>query len=251
MTHRGPSRALRRGDSQPRDGLGGGSPALRAGHWRSLLLLEDTAAVRSTLAAYAEAASTAVYLRPTKQGLVVLSLDADRCRSMVGIGAARTRQHLLRSLPPSRQAVAAAADGYRQKVAALRRSSAEDRFALRCIGHALRHRLQLPGTGLLFVHQEWRLPDGGKIDLLAVDPADGQLHVIELKADPGDVAAAEVQARRYADAVHAAAGELAPFLTRLLAAHAAIYAPGSPVPAVGGAAVPAVQVWWPGGRGGR
>jgi hypothetical protein len=242
--------------------LAPGEPELRApltaGHRRNLELLCDTDAVRQTLAMYRRFLfGVEVYLRPTDAGLNVISLDAEGCASMIGVGARNTREHVLNVLPPTETFVRLAAAGYSAKRDSLMRRSAEERYVLGCILHAVTNQLRLPGSTWYFLHQEWRLPttaSSGKIDLLAVDLERRQLVVIECKHSPAAAAArdragrtAEQQARSYADVVYEHRSDLYPFFERLGAALAAVYdAP----PALRALRLdpqhrPMTAVWWP------
>jgi len=164
-----------------------------------------------------------VYLRPTDSGFTVLSLDHRRCSSMIGVGGRGTRQHVLTRLPPGEAQVLRAWQGYQQKLASLRRGSEEERFALRIVARALEDGLRLPGGDLFFLHQEWRLPQGGRLDLLAVRPSAQRLVVIELKGSQNEARRhdhakggdAWDQARGYAAEIHRHRGELYPFFQRL------------------------------------
>jgi hypothetical protein len=234
--------------------------AVTAGHERALALLQRTGDVQITLERYRSAAGTDVYLRPTNAGLVVLSLDWEGCRSMIGVGSRDGRDHVLTSLPPDPSAVESAVTGYVEKRDSLRRASAEEQFSLRCVDHALRHRLRLPTErdDLRFLHQEWRLPQlgrGVKIDLLAFDPSARQLVVIECKdsqqtatfGDGRPLAAAE-QAQQYADVVWEHRDELYSFFERLGTALGAIY-DASPLDGeftLDPTLPPRTLIWWPG-----
>jgi len=226
---------------------------LTEGHRRTLELLTDAAAVQRTLEMYRDALDgVEVFLRLTDKGLTVLSLDVEGCRSMIGVGARSSDEHLLVVCPPDPGAVEQAVAGYIQKRDSLDRRSVEELFALDCIRHALADDLRLPGTNWLFIHQEWRLnlPGGsGKLDLLAVDVAARQLVIIECKASASLASSqnAAAQADRYADAIWAAREELYPFLGRLLRATAAIYAPDEELAGfeLDLAQRPTIAVWWP------
>lgn len=51
------------------------------------------------------------------------------------------------------------------------------------VAHALAGDLELPGfPGVYFVHQEWRFPEVGKLDLLGIEPSRSRLVVLELKS---------------------------------------------------------------------
>lgn len=230
-----------------------------AGHRQSLACLRDADAVRETLARYKRSLfGTHVYLRPTDAGLTVISLDAEQCPSMIGVGGRNTAEHVLATLPPSDALVRQAAAGYFLKRDGLRRRSEEERFVLRCIRHALTNALRLPGAGWAFLHQEWRFPSsdgGGKADLLAIDVPSHRLVVIECKSserattvpDSSGRVAAE-QAAHYADLVHRHRGELYPFFNQLAAALAAVY-DGRGLPEsfeLDPEHQPGTEVWWPG-----
>jgi hypothetical protein len=236
----------------------GSASQLVAGHWASLALLAEAEAVRETLDRYERALGSPVYLRVTGAGLTVMSLDVERCRSMISVGSRDRRDDILNALPPDRERVRSAVAGYEAKRDGLARGSVEERFALEQIAAALQSGLQLPGTGWLFVHQEWRLrlPEGpGKIDLLAFDPASRRLVVIECKAGERDVRKpdrhgwpAARQADEYAAAIWRSRDELYPYLGALALAMGRAYAPdvdeGSFV--LDAAAPPTTAVWWPG-----
>lgn len=229
-----------------------------AGHRRSLALLADAASVRVTLDMYRAEVGTDVYLRLTSDGLTVMSLDVDRCQSMIGIGTRGKRDDLLKSLPPAADAVRVAGAGYAAKRDSLGRGSIEERFALEQIAAALSNGLELGGTGWLFLHQEWRivLPEGpGKVDLLAIDPAQRRLVVIECKASPAEVGAldshgwtAAEQADAYSRAMWVARDEVYPFFGELVRAMAEIYAPDAELGSfdLDHSCPPTTAVWWPG-----
>ena len=107
--------------------------------------------------------------------------------------------------------------------------NSEERASTGLIRQALREGLALPGD-LLFLCQEWRLPlvsgRSGKLDVLAVDPAERRLVVVELKSSevsarrggtPGE------QAVRYAEWIHSGRDYFMPFFGRMLRAMAVAY----------------------------
>jgi hypothetical protein len=119
-----------------------------------------------------------------------------------------------------------AAQGYREKLATLRRRAPEETFALACIRTALENRLVLPGGELMLLCQEWRFLSAAgaqKLDLLALDMEAGQLAVIELKHRSEDAAAALPQATRYVQLLLEHAAQLLPFFAALADAMARIY----------------------------
>ena len=152
---------------------------------------------------------------------------------MIGVGDRDTGDEYLGSLPPSPEHVARACAGYRRKRDTLRRRSEEERFALRCIRHAMTHGLELPSGGWHFVHQEWRFATsdgGGKLDLLGVDVKCGELVVIELKSSRAKLSDldrkgrdAREQARHYALLLHAGRAQYYPFFERLARAMASAH----------------------------
>jgi hypothetical protein len=210
--------------TQRHDGtrVGSPAPAVRAGHVRALEMIENLSAFKETIALYeAHLGNGNVYFRPTEKGLTVMSLDHEGCASMIGVSGRNTGDEYLDGIPPSAQQVAIAYAGYCSKRDSLQRRSEEERFALRCIRHALGNGLRLPNTDWYFIHQEWRFPSGldvGKLDLLAVDAANRRLVVIELKDSEGKSltrdrrgrTAAE-QAATYADLFVERRTELYPF----------------------------------------
>jgi hypothetical protein len=229
--------------------------AVTAGHERALDLLADKSSVEQTLAMYrARMGDVALYLRPTDAGLTVLSLDSQRCSSMISVGAANGGG-LLKALPPSPAEVERAVADYEHKRDTLQRASAEERFVLGLMAGALRDRLRLAGTEWLFLHQEWRLtlPVGpGKVDLLAVDPRTGRVVVIECKKSAVAAEAkdrhgldAAQQADAYAAVIWEHRRELYPFFERLLGAIAAVYAPGLGAVSLDPTGAPTTAVWWP------
>lgn len=206
--------------------------ALRRGHVAALELLECHDAYRNTLAAYDQhLGPNSVYLRPTNNGLVVLSLDHETCRSMIGVGEVGSSQHLLTRLPPSPDFVARAVEGYRRKQAGMTRASKEERFALELMADAFGRGLRLSHSHSYFVHQEWRFSARSRIDLLCVNPETGKLLVIELKRshsesmrkDAGKGGDAMAQARSYAAALYRDRVELYPYFERLARALAKVH----------------------------
>ena len=156
------------------------------GHLRSLAMLEDSKSAVETISAYRSAlGGVEVLLRPVAAGLTVMSLDIERCGSMISVGAA-AGGGVLTSLPPSSERIASMVQAYDRKRENLVRGSEEELFSLRLIEGALDNRLRLAGTPWLFVAHEWRvhLSNGsnGKIDLLGFDPLERRLVAIELKA---------------------------------------------------------------------
>jgi hypothetical protein len=140
---------------------------------------------------------------------------------MIGVGGRGTNEHTVRTLPPDPARVARALAGYHAKRTSLRRPSTEETYALRLIASALCGDLSLGPA--YFVTQEWRLPSGGKLDLLCADPHERCLVVVELKdskaaarrSDPGKGGDAWAQARSYAAELHEHRLELYPFFERL------------------------------------
>ena len=195
---------------------------VRPGHLRSLEEIEDSDKYIRTRALYREAlGGVDVFLRPTASGLTVLSLDADNCPSMIGVGTRGTKQHLLHTLPPDPEKVRVAAAGYAAKRASLVRPSLEENYALRLVSSALANGLKLDSG--YFITQEWRLPSYGKIDVLSADPEQGCLVIIELKKSEHEARIvsgkkggnAWDQARAYANMVHRHRHKLYPFFERL------------------------------------
>jgi hypothetical protein len=234
------------------DPLRTGNLLLRAGHWRSLCILEDAPRVRETLALYERALGHPVYLRPTDGGLTVIALDP-AAPAMVGVGGAEPGACCIDRVPPDRTAVDASVRDYRAKVEAMRRSSTEERFVVARIRVALTNETKLRAD-LLFLHQEWRFPDAGKIDLLAIDAVRGQLVVVEAKK--GEASAtrerdakgrtASEQVAAYVAQIAHHARECSPFFTRLALALARVYRNGDAV-AFDPSVLPRWEVWWPDG----
>ena len=228
-------------------------PAVRPGHWRSLRMLKDHQAHRSTIDAYArEMQGIPVYLRPTDDGLTVLSLDYTRCTSMIGVGTRRTEEHKLRGdLPPSEDKIRQAVEGYQDKVNSLKRVSREEQFALRIMRQAYDRGLAMGTSGLYFVAQEWKLPSGVRLDILAVRPEQGRLVVVELKSDERAAReSADEQGRGYAQEIHAYRRELYPFFQRLARAMAKVHGAeaGMDEVVLDEGVEPEVVVAWPGKR---
>jgi len=217
-------------------------PMLRDGHWKSLALLEETAAIRTVLALYRDELAHPVYLRPTDKGLTVISLDP-ATQAMVGVGGADCSLRM----PASSDSIRAAAALYRTKVAAMKRGSIEERFVLSKTRSALGDALRLR-KDLLFLHQELRFANANKIDVLAVDPTSGQLVVIEAKESEAAVRrdGAAAQAEGYCEQLTEHADELFPFLSRLLIALARLYDAPEPV-ALNRGLRPRWEIWWPRG----
>lgn len=233
---------------------------LQAGHMLCLTEMETPDGYPRTRALYRQAlGGVDVYLRPTASGFTVLSLDAGRCASMIGVGGRDTRQHTIKRLPPERASVEAAVAGYEAKRGTLGRSSEEERYALDLMTAALSDPQgpALPRPDTYLVAQEWRLPSGDKLDLLAVNIRTGRLVVIELKAsesaarerDANKGGDAWEQAVQYASALHDHRTDLYPFFERLARALGRHH--GGPRELVNLAldpeATPETAVSWPGG----
>ena len=226
------------------------SLAVRPGHLRSLERLEDHEAHRRTIDDYArEMQEIPVYLRPTDDGLTVLSLDYTRCTSMIGVGTRDTEEHKLRGdLPPSKDKIRQAVAGYWDKVNSLQRVSREEQFALRIMRQAYDRGLAMGTSGLYFVAQEWRLPSG-KLDILAIRPEQGRLVVVELKSDEQAArGSADEQGRGYAQEIYSYRRELYPFFQRLARAMARVHGAGAGMDEVvlDEGMEPEVVVAWPG-----
>lgn len=229
-------------------------PPVRNGHLRALEELENTAAYLRTRELYRDAlGGTEVYLRPTDEGFTVLSLDALRCESMVGVGSRGGREHVVCSLPPCERQVLSAAKGYIDKRDSLRRKSKEERHALELIGGALADGLQLSPRSIYFVAQEWRLPSGDKIDILGLDRDARALVVVELKSNEGSARHDDAkksgdaweQAQRYAAEIFAHRATLYPFFERLARALATAHG-GPDELALDLDRAPLAAVSWPG-----
>lgn len=204
------------------------------GQLRSLSMLESTDDARNTLHLYAEfLGDYGVYLRPTDKGLTVISLEYEKCCSMIGVGDRDSEIVYLRSIPPDRGMVETAYQGYIRKRNTLDRESKEEQFVLKCIRYALANGLRLPKRELCFIHQEWRISVSGKgkkIDILAIDQETRRLVIIEAKSSRSklnhkdkDGRNALEQAQYYADIVYRYRTALYPFFQRLAAAMTAIY----------------------------
>ena len=207
----------------PEPDEGGHPPAtvgktVKEGHWHSLSLLEQVAAVHSTRDLYRQVDGREIYLRPTDSGLTVLPLDPEAPK-FVGAGH-------LGSLPPTEEKVTRNWADYERKLSTARQKP-EERFSLRLVGSALADGLRLPDSDLLFLTQEWRFPTwaGGKrLDILAVEPDTGRLVIIELKQRLADIVGAADQCRHYVRLLTTALPELGPFLGRLFSAMRGLYA---------------------------
>jgi hypothetical protein len=255
-----------------RSGAGGGeepparpaapstTPALREGHYRALEQIEDPTAYDVTRNLYEEhIGGHGVYLRPTDAGFTVVSLDFERCGSMVEVGEEGTQQHSLRRLPPDARQVARACEGYEAKVATLERICEKERFSLAIVARALADDLSLPRAGTYFVHQDWRLPEGDTLDLLGVEPASGRLLAIVLEGsraearaeDPSKGGDARAQAKLYADLLYRDRRELYPFFERLARALARHHRGPEALRSLrlDPARRPRCAVWWPEGSG--
>ncbi len=226
------------------------------GHLRSVALLEDQSSASETISRFRSAlGGVDVLLRPVDAGLTVMSLDVERCDSMISVGAPGGGG-ALSALPPSADQIESMTSAYERKRDGLARASTEERFSLSLIASALADELRLARTPWIFVAHEWRvhLSNGsnGKIDLLGFDPAARRLIAIELKAseahatkpDPIGWDAAR-QADEYSDAIWRGRDELYPFFERLIAAQAQLYLAGGEIPAIDLSARPATAVWWP------
>ena len=226
------------------------------GHLRSVALLEDRSAAWEKISRFRAAlGGVAVLLRPIDAGLTVMSLDVERCRSMISVGA-KAKGGLLRTLPPSSEQIALMVSAYERKRDELARASPEELFSLSLITSSVAGDLWLGSTRWIFVAHEWRLPlstgSTGKIDLLGFDPVMRRLVVIELKASKAHTAKIDAngwdaarQADEYADAIWQGRDELYPFFDRLIAAQAQIYLDRTELPTIDPATRPATAVWWP------
>ncbi len=222
VLRRGPGGEGPRPAARPAAALSLQMPPLVAGHVRAVELLEQTAAVRETVELYGHHLGHDVYLRPTGQGLTVLSLDP-AASAMVGVGT-------LTALMPSRDMVERQLSEYRTTLRAMRRASLEEQFSVRWLEQALRNGLALPGTDLHLVCQEWRFPlhprGSAKLDVLAVDLRQQRLAVIELKSratSAGVEGTPQQQADRYARWLHDGRQFFTPFFERLGRALAVAY----------------------------
>lgn len=230
--------------------------AVTAGHLRSLAMLEDLVAVSGTVEAFKNAlGGVGVLLRPVDAGLTVMSLDIERCASMISVGSAYGGGTLT-SLPPSTDLIRSMVMGYEIKRDSLARGSVEELFSLRLIAGSLLDNLRLAGTEWIFVAHEWRvhLSNGsnGKIDLLAFDPSTRRLVAIELKASENEVRKPDAngwdaarQADEYGDAIWRDRADLYPFFDRLIAAQTNVSARGLTLGAIDLNTRPTTAVWWP------
>lgn len=221
-----------------------GAAAIRSGHKASLALLENTNAIRETLARYERATGHPVYLRPTDKGLTVMSLDPST-PAMVGVGPAG--DCCINAVPPDFDDISVAVRAFRDKVAAMTRGSDEERYVIARIRKALVQQLELE-EGVVFLHQEWRLPSSGKIDVLALDTRKGQLIVIEAKRSERARAQGREQAAQYVAELKAHANEYLPYLQRLASAMSRIYRTSGEVARIDERLSPRWEVWWPEGR---
>lgn len=230
------------------------------GHLRSVSMLEDTDTAAETISSFREAlGGVEILLRPVDAGLTVMSLDVERCGSMISVGA-RGGGGALTSLPPSSDRTASMVSAYEGKREDLARESLEELFSLRLVAAALANELRLPAAPWLFVAHEWRVhlsnESNGKIDLLGFDPSTRRLVVIELKASAADARKldqngwdAARQADEYASAIWEGRNELYPFFDRLIAAQAALYVPEDQVASIDSSSRPTTTVWWPDAEG--
>jgi hypothetical protein len=206
---------------------------IRPRHRKAVELLEDTEAYCLTRRMYRDVIGRhGVYLRPTNRGLVAISLNYESDPAMMGVGRNNSEQHCLNCLPPAKDEVLIAYQGYLEKREAATRDSPEERFALRLLSTALNGDLSLPFPDVFFVHQEWRFTQRERLDILGVDPVRGQLVVVELKEsekaarrdDPKKGGDAWAQARRYAVRLFESRTDYYPFFERLARALARAHA---------------------------
>ena len=232
-----------------------------AGHRKSLAFIEDTAAYHETRRLYAEAlGGVEVYLRLTGKGFTVISLD-ERAPQVIGVGGPQSGQCDIWKLPPPVARVQKQAAEYAAKLATAS-GSAEERYSVELLRGALSSNgggnLSLGPSGLYFIHQEWRFTaTSTRIDILAADPAEGRLVVIELKESEqaartesgkkfGD---AWEQAHRYAALLHEQRVDLYPFFQSLGRALAVAHdAPDEMKSLVLQDVEPRILVGWPGGE---
>lgn len=217
--------------------------AITGGHLRSLALLEDSDALCQTARLYRDAlGGTNIYLRPTDNGLTVLVLGGE---SPKFIGAGK-----LARLPPSEETVANNVAEFEQKLAGASGTKPEEQFSMRLVNSALGAQLQLPDSDLIFVCQEWRFPDGKKLDILAVDPSNGQFVIVELKKNDDAIDKAVQQVLGYLDYFGAHSAELVDYFTRLWSAMRSTYDDISRWSdlEIDPALNPRAEVWWPEGR---
>jgi hypothetical protein len=222
VLQRGASSAPQRPAARQQPAVSLQMPPLVPGHVRAVELLEQVAAVRDTVELYRQHLGHDVYLRPTGQGLTVLSLDP-AAQAMIGVGA-------LTALMPSRALIEEQLNVYGSALTAMRRVSLGEQLSVRWLRHALRAGLSLPGTNLHLVCQEWRFPlypsGSAKLDLLAVDLRQRRLVVIELKStatSAGVGGTAQQQAERYARWLHDGRQFFTPFFQRMARAMARAY----------------------------
>ena len=207
--------------------------ALREGHMRAVSLFSDVDAYHETRARYRSVVGPrSVYLRPTNDRLTVINLDYEADGAMVGVGA--NGSEYLTQLPPSLRQIQSALADYREKLSrgSRQRYSAEERNALSLISRALDGGQSLPGfPGVFFVHQEWRFPNGQKLDILGIEPSASRLLVLELKSSETDAKKFDAkkggdawgQAKHYADLLFQHRAQLYPFFADLAKAMALLH----------------------------
>jgi hypothetical protein len=231
---------------------------VREGHWAALDLLADQEAYLQTRAIYrGELGPRSVYLRPTDGKLTAINVDYASEGAMVGVGDQRT-QYLTR-LPPSIEYVQNACRGHYDKVAAGTRTDRkldEARYAMALVGSALDSDLSIAGLpGVYFVHHEWRLAAGKLVDIVAVEPAENRLVVIELKRSESEARRVDAkkggnawdQAQGYADLLYKQRFEYYPFFCREAQVLGALHdaPPNVQMAEVHVTLKPRVEVMWP------
>jgi hypothetical protein len=193
--------------------------AVRAGHFASLAYMasDEFSAIKTILDAVPQLGG--VYFRPTDRGVIMVDLHADSLKPRVGIGSdallrSGTSAEAVRNSLPTRLAHLLAVRARQQL------PSRENQLEARLIREAQANHLRLPGfpDAVRFVHSQWRLHAPGQrtqsyTDLIAVDIASRRLVIIELKAFPSTLAAAQVRA--YASYFELHAQELLPFFGQL------------------------------------
>lgn len=172
----------------------------------------------------AEPAIGGTYFRVGERGVQPVDLDARSPKPLIGVGGA-----IRCYTPPAR--VADELPGRVAELLAKRAGcspSREKQLEAAMIRHALANGLRLPGLPerVRFFSSQWRvgLPAGAALpDLLGVDLDTGGLVVIELKADPGEWAAAQAQASAYTGHLARHAEEFADFFSTLASAMGGLY----------------------------
>lgn len=191
-------------------------PILRAGHRRSVSYLATRQFV-AVKRAVEERLGVPVYFRPTEAGVTPVVLDGPN-----PLGCVPALPRIKSGAEPTELDLIDVAQSYADQPTGNARPEAALEAGLIRAALTTSLRMDALGPNLRFLHSQWRLAGGKRVDVVGVDVAESRLVIVELK--PASELGAFEQARSYRQEFEADLAELRPFFSKLASAMSQLYA---------------------------